>query len=187
MSILKILLISLASVLAENLVFVNYLGIEPFIGGTKDTKEAKTTGIAILILTISCSFVTSLFDTLLLRPLSIEYMRTVVFVLVIAAMWRVLSSLKTRIALSEKYVFSSTALLATALMVSSNGFNPLEAIFYGAAAGAGFLLSSFLFVEIKKQLEYSEIPEFLKGLPILLITAGLIALVFTGFHGMKFI
>ncbi|MBQ5777312.1 MAG: electron transport complex subunit RsxA, partial [Oscillospiraceae bacterium] len=73
-----------------------------------------------------------------------------------------------------------------ALMVSSNGFNPLEAIFYGAAAGAGFMLSSFMFVEIKKQLEYSEIPEFLKGLPILLITAGLIALVFTGFHGMKF-
>ncbi len=187
MSIFRIILISLASVLAKNLVFTNYLGLEPFFDGTKTRKEAFADALSIIVSVTACSFVTSLFDALILRPLSIEYMKTVVFVLIIAVMWRVFGAFKTRIRVPSPYVFLSTAVLGTALIISSNSLNPIEAIVYGAAAGAGFMLSSFLFAEIKRHLEYAETPKFLKGLPMLLITAGLIALVFTGFHGMKFI
>ncbi len=187
MSVFKIILISLASVLAENLIFTNYLGIEPFFKKTRTHKEAFGVSLAVIVGASVCSFVTSIFDALVLRPLSIEYLRTVVFVLIIAIVWRVLSALKTRMSLPYSYVFSSTAILGTALIVSSNGFNPFEAIVYGAAAGAGFMLSSLLFGEINKHLEYAETPKFFEGLPMLLITAGLIALVFTGFYGMRFI
>ncbi len=187
MNILKILLTSIAAALSHNVIFSEYLGIEPFFEETKDREVAFRASVAIIVLTAATCLLTSLVDTFLLKTFSIEYMRTVVFVLIMIIVWRGAIALKSRIKLPMPYVLSSTAVLGTALSVSSNGMGPFGALLYGIFAGLGYMLSSFLFVELRARLEYSETPKFLKGLPILLITAGLIALVFTGFHGMEFV
>ncbi len=186
MGIFKILFLSLAAVFSENLIFAKYLGFEPFLTETKNTKTAVLSGLSITLLTAVTCFVTSLVDILLLKRFSIEYMRTFVFVLIMVALWKVLVSCRRRFKFQLSYVLSSTAILGTALIVSSNGFNPFEALVYGIFAGLGYMLSSFIFAEIRARLKYSNVPKFFEGVPILLITAGLIALAFVGFHGMKF-
>lgn len=187
MNILKILFMSIASALSHNVIFSEYLGVESFFEETKDRKTALLVSIAITVLTSVTCLVSSLVDVLLLKVLSIEYMRTVAFVLIMIIVWRVAIALKPRIKLPIPYVLSSTVVLGTALSVSSNGMGIFGSFVYGIFAGVGYMLSSFLFAEIRARLEYSETPKFLKGLPMLLITAGLIALVFTGFHGMEFV
>lgn len=187
MNILEIFLTSIAAVLSHNMIFSEYLGIEPFFEETKDGKVAFRTSIAITVLTAATCFLSCLVDVLLLKKFSVEYMRTVAFVLIMIIVWRAAIALKARISLPIPYVLSSTAVLGTALSVSSNGMGIFGSLIYGIFAGIGYMLASFLFAEIRVRLEYSETPKFLKGLPILLITAGLIALVFTGFHGMELI
>lgn len=187
MSIFRIFLISLAAMFAENVVFVNYLGIKPFLESGKDRKKIAATGTSIIVASVICSLFTSTLDMFVLKPLEIGYLRTVSFVLVIALMLRALSALKTKIDISLSYALSSTVVLGISLLVSSAELNPLEAVIYAAATGASFLISSFIFSEVSKKLEYASVPKFFKGLPILLITAGLIALAFSGFIGMKFI
>lgn len=186
MSIIKILLVSLAAAFSENLIFSKYLGTELLLDETKNVKSALSSGLAITLLTTLTSFFTCLVETLLLKPFSIEYMRTPAFVLVMALVFGLALVFRKKSG-KASYVFSSTAVLGTALMVSANGLNIIGAIIYGAFAGVGYTVSMFLFAEIRARLEYSEVPKFFEGLPILLITAGLIALVFTGFYGMKFI
>ena len=187
MSVLKILFLSLASALSHNLVFTDHLGIESFFEETRDRKLALGTSFAIIVLTSVTCLLTSLADIYILKAFSIEYMRTLAFVLIMIIVWRGMVALKSRIKISVPYVLSSTAVLGCALIVSSNGFNPFGAFIYGIFAGLGYMLSSFLFAEVRARLEYSVVPKFFKGLPILLITAGLIALVFTGFRGMEFV
>lgn len=187
MSIFRIFLVSLAAMLAENVVFVNYLGIKPFLESAKDRKKVVATGCAIIVASVICAFFTSLVETLVLIPLEIEYLRTVIFVLIIALVLRVLGAMKTKIDISLSYALSSTVVLGIALLVSAAEYNPLEAVIYAAASGVGFLISSFIFSLVTRRLEYIPVPKFFKGLPILLITAGLIALAFSGFIGMKFI
>ena len=187
MNILKILLASIASVLAHNVIFSEYLGIEPFFAETSDGKATFRSGVAITVLTAATCLLSSLVDVLLLKTFSLEYMRTVAFVLIMLIVRKGAIALKSRIKLPIPYVLSSTVVLGTALSVSSNGLGIFGSFVYGIFAGVGYMLASFLFSEIRARLEYSETPKFLKGLPILLITAGLIALVFTGFHGMEFI
>lgn len=186
MGIFKIFFLSLAAVFSENLIFAKYLGFEPFLTETKSTKTAVLSGLSITLLTAVTCFVTSLVDVLLLRKFSIEYMRTFVFVLIMVALWKIFMLCRGKIKFPISSVLSGTAILGVALIVSSNGFNPLEALVYGIFAGLGYMLSSFIFAEIRARLKYSNIPKFFEGIPILLITAGLIALAFAGFHGMKF-
>lgn len=187
MSVLKILFLSLASALSHNLIFSEYLGIEPFFEETRDSKTALSTSSAIIILTAVTCLLTSIVDSYILKAFSIEYMRTLAFVIIMIMVWRGLLALKSRIKISVPYVLSSTAVLGCALIVSANGLNPFGALIYGIFAGLGYMFSSFLFAEVRARLEYSVVPKFFKGLPILLITAGLIALVFTGFRGMEFV
>jgi len=187
MNILKILLISLAAAFSENAIFSKYLGAELLFEETKSTKEALSAGLAITVLTTVTSFLTCLVETLLLRPFSVEYMRTPTFVLVMAAVFGFALMLSRKKGRASSCIFSGTAVLGTALMVSTNGLGIFGAIVYGLFAGVGYTVSAFLFAEIRSRLRYSEVPKFFEGLPILLITAGLIALAFTGFSGMKFI
>lgn len=187
MNILKVFLLSLASALSHNMIFSEFLGTERFFAETKDRKVAVRAGLAITVLTaVTCLF-SSIVEMFLLKMFSIEYMRTLAFVLIMIVAWRGMSALKSRIKLPVPYVLSSTAVLGTMLMVSSNSLNPFGALLYGIFAGLGYTFSSFLFAEVRARLEYADTPKFLKGLPILLITAGLIALVFSGFHGLEFV
>ncbi len=187
MSVLKILLLSLASALSHNLIFTEYLGVESFFEETRDRKLALRTSFAIIVLTAVTCLLTSIVDAYILKAFSIEYMRTLAFVLIMVIVWRGVVAFKSQLKMSVPYVLTSTAVLGTALIVSANSLSPLGALIYGIFAGLGYMLSAFLFAEVRARLEYSITPKFFKGLPILLITAGLIALVFTGFRGMEFV
>ncbi len=187
MGIFKIFLLSLAAAFSENLIFSKYLGFEPFLTETRDTKTALLSGASITVLTAVTCFVTSIIDVLLLKNFSIEYMRTVVFVLIMVILWKGLMSCQKKVKFPLSHVLSGTAVLGTALIVSSNGFNPFEALIYGIFAGIGYMISSFLFASVRERLKHAAVPKFFEGIPILLITAGLIALAFAGFSGMKFI
>lgn len=192
MSFLSIISISLTAILAENVVFSQYLGITPLLGDSDSVGKAFKTGCGVaLILAISSVFA-YLADGLLLSALGIGYMRNVVLVLVAAVIVQLLENyLKSKKpALYEKFgisfsmVAANSAILGVLLINSQNEYNFIEALASGIFSGIGFLAAITLFAAVRERLEYCEIPEVLKGAPITLITAGLIALAFMGFRGM---
>lgn len=195
MSFLNILTVSLGAALAENFVFSRFLGITSFLGGSKGIKPAVKTGAAVMLSLTVASVLACILDWALIAPLGLEYMRTVLFVLVLAGVVRIAEtvllkkapSLYEKLGISFSLVTANAALLGVMLLTARGGYNILEAAAFGAFAGAGYTMAISLFAAVRERLEYSDVPEFLEGLPITLITAGLIALAFMGFSGMKFI
>ncbi len=192
MSFLSIISISLTAILAENVVFSQYLGITPLLGDSDSVGKAFKTGCGVaLILAISSVFA-YLADGLLLSALGIGYMRNVVLVLVAAVIVQLLENylkskkpaLYEKLGISFSMVAANSAILGVLLINSQNEYNFIEALASGIFSGIGFLAAITLFAAVRERLEYCEIPEALKGAPITLITAGLIALAFMGFRGM---
>lgn len=192
MSFLSIISISLTAILAENVVFSQYLGITPLLGDSDSVGKAFRTGCGVaLILAISSVFA-YLADGLLLSALGIGYMRNVVLVLVAAVIVQLLENylkskkpaLYEKLGISFSMVAANSAILGVLLINSQNEYNFIEALASGIFSGIGFLAAITLFAAVRERLEYCEIPEVLKGAPITLITAGLIALAFMGFRGM---
>ncbi len=192
MSFLSIISISLTAILAENVVFSQYLGITPLLGDSDSVGKAFRTGCGVaLILAISSVFA-YLADGLLLSALGIGYMRNVVLVLVAAVIVQLLENylkskkpaLYEKLGISFSMVAANSAILGVLLINSQNEYNFIEALASGIFSGIGFLAAITLFAAVRERLEYCEIPEALKGAPITLITAGLIALAFMGFRGM---
>ena len=142
--------ISLAAVLAENFILVKFLGICPFMGVSKKMDTALGMGLAVIFVMGLASAATWAVNTLLLVPLALEYMQTVVFILVIA----------TLVQLVE---------------------------IYGVMGGVGFTVAILLFSSVRERLEDCDCPEAFKGFPIALIAAGLLALAFMGFSGLKIV
>lgn len=195
MSFLSIISISLTAILAENVVFSQYLGITPLLGFSDSVGKAFRTGCGVaLILTVSSIFA-YLADGLLLTALGIGYMRNVVLVLIAAVIVQLLENyLKSRkpalyekLGISFSMVAANSAILGVLLINSQSEYNFIEALFSGVFSGVGFLAAITLFAAVRERLEYCEIPEVLKGAPITLITAGLIALAFMGFRGMSLV
>lgn len=195
MSFLGIISISIAAILAENVVFAQYLGITPLLGDSDSTEKAFRTGCGVaLVLTISSVFA-YLADGLLLTALGVGYLRNVVLVLVAAVIVQLLENyLRSRkpalyenLGISFSMVAANSAILGVLLINSQNEYNFIEALINGAFSGIGFLAAITLFAAVRERLEYCEIPEMFKGVPITLITAGLIALAFMGFRGMSLV
>ncbi|MBR5542765.1 MAG: electron transport complex subunit RsxA [Oscillospiraceae bacterium] len=194
MSILGIISVALGALLSDNIVFAHYLGIAPFVSKTESLKSALVTGISITLMTGICTIATSILENLVLVPFDIIYLRSVAYVVVVAMSVTVLSAAFKKYAkrlkdipLSLPLVFSNSAVLGVCLFAAKSGYNLLEAVFYGIFAGVGFTLSAMLFAAVRERLKYSKVPKFFEGIPIILITAGLISLAFMGFDGMKFI
>ena len=188
MSIFGLFFTSLAAGLSENLVFSNYLGLEPFLESTEKRDSAWKTGLSLTFAITVCCFVTSVLDILVLKTLDIGYMRTVMFVLVVATFAKVAPGLSkilpkklSALFVPSSLVIGNCAVLGSALLVSEAGLNPFYALIYGASLGLGFTLSCILFAEIRERVKRADVPSFLRGLPIILITAGLVALAFMGF------
>lgn len=192
MSFLSIISISLTAILAENVVFSQYLGITPLLGDSDSVGKAFKTGCGVaLILTVSSIFA-YLADGLLLSALGIGYMRNVVLVLVAAVIVQLLENylkskrpaLYEKLGISFSMVSANSAILGVLLINSQSEYNFIEALASGIFSGIGFLAAITLFAAVRERLEYCDIPEAFKGVPITLITAGLIALAFMGFRGM---
>lgn len=195
MMILNLLTVSVGAVLAENLVFSHLLGIPSFLRDTTDMKSTLRRSVAVAAFVALFSAAAYLFDRLIFLPLSLGYMRTFLFVILLCGGVKICeNTLKTHFpALYERFgisfdeVFTSSAFLGAMLICVNSGYGFLGALFFSIFSGAGYILASVLFAAIRENLQYAVCPKILKGEPILFITLGLIALAFMGFSGIRFI
>ena len=189
----EILSIAIIAMLTQNFVLVRFYGICPFLGVSKKTDTALGMGMAVTFVMTIASMLTYLANHFLLEMFNISYLRTVVFILIIASIVQIvemflqktLPSLYSALGIYLPLITTNCAVLGVALLNVQNEYNFINSTIYGFFGGLGFTLAIVLFAGVRERLELSDIPEFLKGFPISLITAGLIAMAFLGFSGMQ--
>lgn len=187
--------ISLAAILAENFILVKFLGICPFMGVSKKMDTALGMGLAVIFVMGLASAATWAVNTLLLVPLALEYMQTVVFILVIATLvqlvemflQKALPALYQALGIYLPLITTNCAVLGVALLNVQKGYGFIESLVYGVMGGVGFTVAILLFSSVRERLEDCDYPEAFKGFPIALIAAGLLALAFMGFSGLKIV
>ncbi len=193
MSLTQILSLAISAILIENFVLVKFLGICPFLGVSKKSDTAVGMGIAVTFVMTVASAVTYVVDMFMLRPLGLEYMQTIAFILVIAAlvqvvemvMQKTLPALHKSLGIYLPLITTNCAVLGVALLNAQNNYNFIASVVYGMAAGLGFMLAIVLFANVRERLEFADYPKAFEGFPIALVTAALISLAFMGFNGMK--
>ena len=191
--ILNLITIAFTAMLAENFVLVKFMGICPFLGVSKKINTALGMGMAVLFVMV-LSAIFTWFVQLALNALGLEYLQTIAFILVIAAlvqfvetiMKKYLPALYKSLGIYLPLITTNCAVLGSAILIQTNGYNLLEAIVFAIFAALGFTLAIVIFAGIRERLENSDIPEFMKGLPISLVSASLLSLAFLGFQGFKF-
>lgn len=193
MTMTQIFSLAISAILIENFVLVKFLGICPFLGVSKKSDTAVGMGLAVVFVMTVASAVTYVVDHFMLRPLHMEYMQTVAFILVIAALvqfvemvlQKVLPSLHKALGIYLPLITTNCAVLGVALLNAQNDYNFIGSVVYGMTAGLGFLLAIGLFSTIRERLEFADYPKCFEGFPIALVTAALLSLAFMGFQGMK--
>ena len=184
--------LSLSAILIENFIFVKFLGCCPFLGVSKKTDTAFGMGIAVIFVMTVASAATNLVNTYILRE-DFAYMRTVVFILIIAALVQFIEMflMKSMPALYESLgiylplITTNCAVLGVANLNVANGLNFISSVVYGFSAGVGFTLAIVLFASVRERLEYAEYPKCFPGFPIALIAASLLSIAFMGFQGLS--
>ena len=185
--------ISLNAILAENFILVKFLGICPFMGVSKKLDTSLGMGFAVVFVMALASAATWAVNEFLLVSLGLEYMQTVVFILVIAALvqfvemflQKVMPALYQALGIYLPLITTNCAVLGVALLNIQNGYTFLESVVYGITGGVGFTLAIVLFASIRERLEDCDCPKAFRGFPIALIAAGLLALSFMGFSGFR--
>ncbi len=189
----RLLAITLAAILANNFIFSQFLGICPFLGVSKKVDTAVGMGIAVTFVMGLASAITYAVSKFVLVPFELEYMQTVAFILVIAALVQFIEmflqksmpSLYTALGVYLPLITTNCAVLGVALLNIQEGYNFIESVVYGITGGIGFLVAIVLFASIRERLVFAEYPKSFEGFPIALVTAGLMALAFMGFSGLK--
>ena len=185
--------ILISALLTENFILVKFYGICPFMGVSKKIDTALGMGMAVTFVMAIASAACWAVDTLILVPLSLEYMQTVAFILVIASIVQVVEmflkksvpALYQALGVYLPLITTNCAVLGVALLNVQSDYNFIQSVVYGITGGLGFLLAIFLFAAVREQLEFAETPKAFDGFPIALITAGLMALAFMGFSGLQ--
>ena len=191
--ITNLLAITLGAILANNFIFSQFLGICPFLGVSKKVDTAVGMGIAVTFVMGLASAITWLVNTFILIPLDLGYMQTVAFILVIASLVQFIEmflqksmpTLYTALGVYLPLITTNCAVLGVALLNIQNSYNFIESVVYGITGGLGFLLAIVLFASIRERLVFADYPKNWDGFPIALVTAGLMALAFMGFSGLK--
>lgn len=192
--IVKLIGIALTAIFVQNFTLVKFLGICPFLGVSRKTETALGMGMAVTFVMTLASLMTYLCQEFILIPLRMEYMQTMAFILIIAALvqfvemflQKAIPSLYSALGIYLPLITTNCAVLGVALLNVSAAYNLIESVVNGAAAGLGFLVAIVLFAGVRERLEFSDIPKPLQGFPIALISASLLALAFLGFSGMNF-
>lgn len=188
----SLFIIAVSAALVNNVVLSQFLGLCPFLGVSKKTETAAGMGIAVtFVLTIS-SFFTNLIYNYVLIPCGIEYLNTIVFILVIAALVQFVEmflkksipSLYESLGVYLPLITTNCAVLGIALINVQKGYNLIESVFNGFFTSIGFLVAIVIMAGIREKIEGNDIPESFKGMPIVLITAGLMSIAFFGFAGL---
>ena len=192
MSFTEIVSLALGAILVENFILSQFLGICPFMGVSKKMDTALGMGVAVTFVMGVASAVCYAIDLLLIK-LGLEYMQTVAFILVIAALVQLVEmflqksmpSLYQALGIYLPLITTNCAVLGVALLNSQNHYNFLGSVVYGVTGGLGFTLAIVLFASVRERMEFADPPEAFEGFPIALVAAGLIALAFMGFQGLS--
>ena len=193
MEIFKLLSITLGAILANNFIFSQFLGCCPFLGVSKKVDTAVGMGVAVTFVMGLASAVCYVVNQFILVPLDLAYMQTVAFILVIASLvqfiemflQKAMPSLYTALGVYLPLITTNCAVLGVVLLNVQNSYNFIESVVYGITGGLGFLLAIVLFASIRERLVFADYPKCWDGFPMALITAGLMALAFMGFSGLK--
>lgn len=188
----ELMLIILGSALVNNVVLSQFLGLCPFLGVSKKTETAAGMGGAVIFVITLSSFVTSVIYQFILVLTHMEYLQTIVFILVIAALVqfvemflkKAMPSLYQALGVYLPLITTNCAVLGVALINVQKEYNILQGTVNGFATAVGFTLSIIVMAGIREKIEYNDIPESFRGFPIVLITAGLMAIAFFGFSGL---
>ena len=191
--IFELLAITLGAVLANNFIFSQFLGICPFLGVSKKVDTAIGMGFAVTFVMGLASAVCFLVNNFILVPLDLGYMQTVAFILVIASLvqfiemflQKAMPSLYTALGVYLPLITTNCAVLGVVLLNVQSNYNFISSVVYGITGGIGFMVAIVLFASIRERLVFAEYPKSFEGFPIALVTAGLMALAFMGFSGLK--
>ncbi len=185
--------IIVTAIFINNIVLSQFLGICPFLGVSKKTSSALGMGAAVTFVTTLATVVTWLLQKFVLDPLELSYLQTIAFILVIAFLVQMLEIIMKKITpalYSSLGVFlplitTNCAVLGVAILVIQKGYTLMESVTYGFSTSLGFTLALWIFAGIREQLELTDLPKGMQGVPIALICAGLLAMAFMGFSGIK--
>ena len=188
----NLLIIAIGSALVSNVVLSQFLGICPFLGVSKKVETAAGMGVAVIFVITLASTITILLYDFIMVPLNIEYLQTIVFILVIAALVQFVEmflkksmpSLYNARGVYLPLITTNCAVLGVALTNVQKSYNIIESIVNGFATAVGFTISIVILASIREKMEYNDFPAAFKGSPIVLITASLMAIAFVGFSGI---
>ena len=189
----NLLAIAIGSAFISNVVLSQLLGICPFLGVSKKVKTALGMGSAVVFVITLASFVASVIYKFILVPLNITYLQTIVFILVIAALVQFVEmflkksipSLYQALGVYLPLITTNCAVLGVALTNVQKSYGIIESVVNGLATAVGFLISITILAGLREKMEYNNIPKAFQGMPHVLLTAGLMAIAFFGFSGLK--
>ena len=188
-----IISISLGAILVNNFIFAQFLGCCPFLGCSSKTDTSVGMGIAVIFVMGLASAICWVVDNYVLIPLGLEFLETLAFILIIAALVQFVEmflkksvpSLYSALGIYLPLITTNCAVLGVVLLNVQNSYNFIESVVYGVTGGIGFLLAIVLFASVRERVDFADYPECFKGFPICLVSAALLALAFMGFSGMK--
>lgn len=189
---MEYILLIISAIFVNNVVLAQFLGVCPFLGVSNKVSTAMGMGGAVVFVIVLATMVTYLIHTYVLIPLGITFMQTITFILVIAALVQMVEIILKKISqplyqslgIFLPLITTNCAVLGVAILVIKKDYNLLEGVVYGGATAIGFGLALVIMAGIREQLELADIPSGMKGVPISLVTAGILALAFMGFAGL---
>ena len=190
--VLNLILIIIVAIFVNNVVLAQFLGICPFLGVSKKVDTASGMGMAVTAVLVVATIVTYLIQVYVLNAFGLEYLQTIAFILVIAALVQMIEIIlkKTMPALYQALgvflplITTNCCILGVAILVIQKDYDLLEGIIYALSTGVGFLLAMVLFAGLREQLDLVDVPKPFRGVPIALVTASLLAMAFMGFSGV---
>lgn len=187
-----LLLLIISSSIVSNVVLSQFLGLCPFLGVSKKTDTAIGMGAAVIFVITIASLVTALIYRFILTPLDLSYLQTIVFILIIAALVQFVEmflkksvpSLYESLGVYLPLITTNCAVLGVALNAVQYKYNILETVIYGFGTAVGFTIAIVILAGLREKMEYNDIPSSWQGMPIVLVTAGLMSIAFFGFSGI---
>ena len=187
--------ISLAAILTNNFIFAQFLGCCPFLGCSNKVDTATGMGLAVVFVMGLASAICWVVNEYILVVLRLEFLQTLTFILVIAALVqfvemflkKAVPSLYSALGIYLPIITTNCAVLGVVLLNVQKNYNFIESVVYGITGGLGFMLAIVLFASVRERIAFSDYPECFEGFPICLVSAGLLALAFMGFSGMKIV
>ena len=184
--------IFLAAILTENYILNKFLGICPFLGVSRKVDTALGMGAAVAFVLTLATIVTYLVQVYVLNPFGLQYLQTLAFILVIAALVQMVEIILKKVSpalyqalgIFLPLITTNCAVLGVAILVIQKDFSLLESVVYAFSTALGFALALTVFAGIREQLAYTRVPKGMQGMAIVLVTAGLLSLAFMGFSGV---